>query len=116
MSLHIYSRQTYRLVRDEYRGKAFHRTDLHMRARGLGTNGFGSPCAQTVDDGRTVGGIETYVARMRLISRVLTAKGRTVVDRAERRWRREFGKNGQSFGRHEDGQKLRALSGRCVKD
>jgi uncharacterized protein (TIGR02145 family) len=27
-----------------------------------------------------------------------------------------FGKNGQSFGRHENGEKLRALSVRCVRD
>jgi hypothetical protein len=34
----------------------------------------------------------------------------------EQAWFYNFGKNGQSFGRHEDGEKLRALSVRCVKD
>jgi len=31
-------------------------------------------------------------------------------------WFYNFGKGGQSFGRHENGEKLRALSVRCVKD
>jgi len=31
-------------------------------------------------------------------------------------WFYNFGKGGQSFGRHEDGEKLRAFSVRCVKD
>jgi uncharacterized protein (TIGR02145 family) len=33
-----------------------------------------------------------------------------------RAWFYNFGKGGQSFGRHEDGEKLRAFSVRCVKD
>ena len=35
---------------------------------------------------------------------------------ADRAWFYNFGDNGQSFGRHENGQKLWALSVRCVKD
>ena len=31
-------------------------------------------------------------------------------------WFYNFGKGAQSFGRHEDGEKLRVLSVRCVKD
>lgn len=31
-------------------------------------------------------------------------------------WFYNFGKGGQSFARHEDGEKLRAFSVRCVKD
>lgn len=31
-------------------------------------------------------------------------------------WLYNFGKNGQSFGRHEQGEKLRAFSVRCVRD
>ena len=31
-------------------------------------------------------------------------------------WFYNFGKGAQSFGRHEDGEKLRAFSVRCVKD
>lgn len=31
-------------------------------------------------------------------------------------WLYNFGKNGQSLGRHDDGEKLRAFSVRCVKD
>jgi uncharacterized protein (TIGR02145 family) len=31
-------------------------------------------------------------------------------------WFYNFGKGGQSFGRHQDGEKLRAFSVRCVKD
>jgi len=34
----------------------------------------------------------------------------------EHAWFYNFGKNGQSFGRHEDGEKLRAFSVRCVQD
>jgi uncharacterized protein (TIGR02145 family) len=34
----------------------------------------------------------------------------------DRAWFYNFGKGGQSFGRHEDGEKLRAFSVRCVKD
>lgn len=34
----------------------------------------------------------------------------------EQAWLYNFGKNGQSFGRHENGEKFWALSVRCVKD
>jgi uncharacterized protein (TIGR02145 family) len=34
----------------------------------------------------------------------------------DRAWFYNFGKGGRSFGRHEDGEKLRAFSVRCVKD
>ena len=34
----------------------------------------------------------------------------------ERAWFYNFGKGGQSFGRHEDGEKLRTFSVRCVKE
>lgn len=34
----------------------------------------------------------------------------------DRAWFYNFGKGGQSFGRHENGEKLRAFSVRCVKD
>ena len=34
----------------------------------------------------------------------------------DRAWFYNFGKGGQSFGRHEDGEKLRAFSVRCVKE
>lgn len=34
----------------------------------------------------------------------------------EQVWLYNFGKNGQSFGRHENGEKFWALSVRCVKD
>jgi hypothetical protein len=34
----------------------------------------------------------------------------------EHAWLYNFGKNGQSFGRHENGEKFWALSVRCVKD
>jgi len=34
----------------------------------------------------------------------------------DRAWFYNFGKGGQSLGRHEDGEKLRAFSVRCVKD
>ncbi len=34
----------------------------------------------------------------------------------DRAWFYNFGKGAQSFGRHEDGEKLRGLSVRCVKD
>jgi uncharacterized protein (TIGR02145 family) len=34
----------------------------------------------------------------------------------DRAWFYNFGKGAQSFGRHEDGEKLRAFSVRCVKD
>lgn len=34
----------------------------------------------------------------------------------DRAWMYNFGKNGQSLNRHEDGEKLRAFSVRCLKD
>jgi uncharacterized protein (TIGR02145 family) len=34
----------------------------------------------------------------------------------DRAWFYNFGKGGQSFGRHENGEKLRAFSVRCLKD
>jgi uncharacterized protein (TIGR02145 family) len=34
----------------------------------------------------------------------------------DRAWFYNFGKGGQSFGRHEDGEKLRAFSVRCVRE
>jgi uncharacterized protein (TIGR02145 family) len=34
----------------------------------------------------------------------------------DRAWLYNFGKGGQSFGRHENGEKLRAFSVRCVKE